>query len=553
MKNLVSAGLVSTQAIGIAKRQRVLDKLFYLVTQFFALSVLLALLGIIASLVVNAYPAFQKFGFGFFTTVEWDIINGEFGGAIAIYGTLITSVIALLIAVPLSFGIAVFLTEICPKSLRRALGTAIEILAAVPSIIYGMFGLFIFAPLFADYIQPALAATLGQIPGLGILFSGAFNGIGILCAGLILAMMILPFIASVMRDVFEIVPPVLKESAYGIGCTTWEVVRNVVLPYTKTGVIGGIMLGLGRALGETMAVTFVIGNAHKLKASLFAPGNSIASTLANEFGEAEIGAHYSSLFLIRIGAFCDHLYCVVAGQNHADAHGSQSRSENLMSNAQFKADSAITKGMDQALFNKRKRVNAIGLTLSLIAMSIGMVFLFWILSVLLYKGFAAISPSLFLQSTPAPGTEGGGLANPIVGSLMIVGACTFISTPIGILAGIYLSEYGNKSRFAEVTRFVTDIMLSAPSIVVGLFVYAIVVYQVKHFSGWAGTIALSLIAIPVVVRTTENMLRLVPLTLREAAYALGSAKVEGGTQHYANGSQERCYHWHLIGIGSRER
>jgi phosphate transport system permease protein len=195
-----------------------------------------------------------------------------------------------------------------------------------------------------------------------------------------------------------------------------------------------------------------------------------------------------------------------------------------MSDSQFKTGSAITKGMDQALFNKRKRINAIGLTLSLIAMSIGMVFLFWILSVLLYKGFAAISPSLFLQSTPAPGTEGGGLANPIVGSLMIVGACTFISTPIGILAGIYLSEYGNKSRFAEVTRFVTDIMLSAPSIVVGLFVYAIVVYQVKHFSGWAGTIALSLIAIPVVVRTTENMLRLVPLTLREAAYALGAPK-----------------------------
>jgi phosphate transport system permease protein len=195
-----------------------------------------------------------------------------------------------------------------------------------------------------------------------------------------------------------------------------------------------------------------------------------------------------------------------------------------MSNAQFKTDSAIARGMDQALFNKRKRVNAIGLTLSLIAMSIGMAFLFWILSVLLYKGLAAISPSLFLQSTPAPGTEGGGLANPIVGSLMIVGACTFISTPIGILAGIYLSEYGNNSKFAEVTRFVTDIMLSAPSIVIGLFVYAIVVYQVKHFSGWAGTIALSLIAIPVVVRTTENMLRLVPLTLREAAYALGAPK-----------------------------
>ena len=195
-----------------------------------------------------------------------------------------------------------------------------------------------------------------------------------------------------------------------------------------------------------------------------------------------------------------------------------------MSNAQFKSGSAITKGMDQALFNKRKRVNAIGLTLSLIAMAIGIAFLFWILSVLLFKGLAAISPSLFFESTPAPGTDGGGLLNPIIGSLMIVGACTFVSTPIGILAGIYLSEYGGKSKFAEVTRFVTDIMLSAPSIVIGLFVYAIIVYQVKSFSGWAGSVALALIAVPVVVRTTENMLRLVPLTLREAAYALGAPK-----------------------------
>jgi phosphate transport system permease protein len=294
---------VNQEVLSIARRQRVLDRVFKYSTQFFALTVLLALLGIIASLIFNAAPALSKFGFGFFTTVEWDIINGEFGGLIAIYGTIMTSLIALVIAVPLSFGIAVFLTEICPTVLRRPLGTAIEILAAVPSIIYGMFGLFIFAPLFADYIQPALAATLGQIPGLGILFSGAFNGIGILCAGLILAMMVLPFIASVMRDVFEIVPPVLKESAYGIGCTTWEVVKNVVLPYTKTGVIGGIMLGLGRALGETMAVTFVIGNAHKISASLFAPGNSIASTLANEFGEAEVGLHYSSLFALGLALF----------------------------------------------------------------------------------------------------------------------------------------------------------------------------------------------------------------------------------------------------------
>jgi len=261
------------------------------------------LLGIIISLIINSWPALNAFGIGFFFTQEWDIVNGEFGGLIAIYGTLVTSIIALVIAVPLSFGIAVFLTELCPGSLRRPLGTAVELLAAVPSIIYGMFGLFIFAPLFAEYIEPVLGATLGNIPGLGILFSGAYNGIGVLCAGLILAMMILPFIASVMRDVFEIVPPVLKESAYGIGCTTWEVVKNVVLPYTKAGVIGGVMLGLGRALGETMAVTFVIGNAHRLSPSLFAPGTSIASTLANEFGEAEAGNHLSSLFALALALF----------------------------------------------------------------------------------------------------------------------------------------------------------------------------------------------------------------------------------------------------------
>ena len=291
------------QALKIAKVQRIQDFLFYVITQFFALTVLIALMGILISLLINAWPALHTFGPSFFFSQDWDVVKGEFGGLIAIYGTVVTSVIALLIAVPLSFGIALFLTELCPSYLRRPLGTAVELLAAVPSIIYGMFGLFIFAPLFAEYIQPALAGTLGQVPGFGILFSGAFNGIGILCAGLILAMMILPFIASVMRDVFEIVPPILKESAYGLGCTTWEVVTHIVLPYTKGGVVGGVMLGLGRALGETMAVTFVIGNAHKISGSLFSPGNSIASTLANEFGEAEPGLHYSSLFALGLALF----------------------------------------------------------------------------------------------------------------------------------------------------------------------------------------------------------------------------------------------------------
>lgn len=283
--------------LAVVARQKTQDFLFHKVTMAFSLLVLVALVGIIGSLLFNAWPAFQKFGIEFVWRIEWDIINEEFGALIAIYGTIMSATIALLIAVPLSFGIALFLTETCPTWLRRPLGTAVELLAAVPSIIYGMFGLFIFAPLFAEYGQPALQSTLGQMPIIAPLFGGAMNGIGILAAGIILAFMILPFIAAVMRDVFEITPPILRESAYGVGCTTYEVVRHVVLPYTQKGVIGGIMLGLGRALGETMAVTFVIGNSQRLLPSLFAPGTSIASTLANEFAEAG-DFHLSTLFAL---------------------------------------------------------------------------------------------------------------------------------------------------------------------------------------------------------------------------------------------------------------
>jgi len=302
--NAVSRGIQLTPDLARKmKTQRFQDALFHVMTLSFASLVLIVLAGIIISLFINAWPSLSEFGPGFFFSDEWDVPAQKFGGLTAIYGTLITAVIALLLAVPLSFGISVFLTEICPSWLKRPLGTAIELLAAVPSIIYGMFGLFVFAPIYADFIQPALASTLGKIPYIGILFSGPPNGIGLLCAGLILAFMIIPFITSVMRDVFEIVPPVLKESAYGIGCTTWEVVTRIVLPYTKAGVVGGVMLGLGRALGETMAVTFVIGNAHRISPSLFAAGSSIASTLANEFGEAEPGLHYSSLFALGLALF----------------------------------------------------------------------------------------------------------------------------------------------------------------------------------------------------------------------------------------------------------
>ena len=289
--------LVGNDMVMIAKKQRLQDFFFHRVTQGFSLLVLAALLGIIISLFINAWPTFQKFGLQFIWRVECDIIKQDFGAAIAVVGTVASAAIAMVLAVPLAFGIAVFLTETCPTWLRRPLGTSIELLAAVPSIIYGMFGLFVFAPLFADFIQVPVKAVLGGMPLIGFLFGGATNGMGILAAGIVLAFMVLPFVAAVMRDVFEITPAILRESAYGLGCTTWEVVRQVVLPYTQKGVIGGVMLGLGRALGETMAVTFVIGNANRMPTSLFSPGTSIASVLANEFGEAE-GLHFSTLFAL---------------------------------------------------------------------------------------------------------------------------------------------------------------------------------------------------------------------------------------------------------------
>ncbi|PAT36676.1 phosphate ABC transporter permease subunit PstC [Vandammella animalimorsus] len=277
---------------------RLPDLLFGLLTRGAAVLTLAALAGIMVSLLVAAWPAIQAFGLGFVFNAEWDPVLEEFGGLSMIYGTLATSLIALLIAVPVSFGIALFLTELAPPWLKRPLGTAIELLAAVPSIVYGMWGLMVFGPVLVEYFQKPLQALLGDVPVLGALFGGVPMGIGLLPAGIILAIMIIPYIAAVMRDVFEVTPALLKESAYGLGATTWEVVWKVVLPYTKAGVIGGIMLGLGRALGETMAVTFVIGNVAQLSASLFDPASSITATLANEFAEASAGLHQASLFYL---------------------------------------------------------------------------------------------------------------------------------------------------------------------------------------------------------------------------------------------------------------
>ncbi len=280
------------------------DRLFGWAAKGAAIVTLGLLAGILTSLVIGAWPAISKYGLGFLTNSVWDPVQNEYGGLVMIYGTLATSFIALLIAVPVSFGIALFLTELSPAWLKRPLGTAIELLAAVPSIVYGMWGLLVFGPILATYVQQPLQSMFGGVPYLGALFSGPPVGIGILSAGIILAIMVIPFVASVMRDVFEVTPVLLKESAYGLGSTTWEVMWNVVLPYTKAGVVGGIMLGLGRALGETMAVTFVIGNFNQLDSlSLFQAANSITSALANEFAEAASGLHQAALIYLGLVLF----------------------------------------------------------------------------------------------------------------------------------------------------------------------------------------------------------------------------------------------------------
>jgi phosphate transport system permease protein len=290
--------LVGRSGARLGRAGSIGDAVFRALTFLFALLVLLILGGVIVALVDGAIPALRTFGFPFVFTEVWNPVTEKFGALAPIYGTLVTSAIAMLVGVPVALGVAVFITEICPLWLKRPLATMIELLAAIPSIIYGIWGLFVFAPFVQQYIQPAIIDSLGQIPGVGALFAGPPLGIGVLTAGFILAIMVLPFISSIMRDVFETVPPILKESAYGLGATRSEVVRQIVLPYTRIGVVGGIMLGLGRALGETMAVTFVIGNAHRISASILQPGTTISASLANEFTEAFGDLYRSSLIAL---------------------------------------------------------------------------------------------------------------------------------------------------------------------------------------------------------------------------------------------------------------
>jgi phosphate transport system permease protein len=294
----LTMGAVQFAERSTLKRFIATDSFFKYLTRAAAITVLAILFGVLVSLTLGAWPAFRTFGFDFLTVQTWNPVTEKFGALAPVYGTILTSLIAMLIAVPVGIGIAIFLTELCPRLLRQPIGIAIELLAGIPSIIYGIWGLFVFAPFLQQHVQPALIGFFGGVPILNQFFAGPPYGIGMFTAGLILAIMVIPFISSISRDVFDTTPAVLKESAYALGCTKWEVIWSVVLPFGRSGVLGGVMLGLGRALGETMAVTFVIGNAHRISASILAPGTTISATIANEFTEAVGDLYTASLIAL---------------------------------------------------------------------------------------------------------------------------------------------------------------------------------------------------------------------------------------------------------------
>jgi phosphate transport system permease protein len=477
--------------------------------------VLLLLGSLILSLFIGGLQAFRRFGAGFLVSTTWDPVHEVFGAAVSVYGTVVTSVLALILAVPLAFGIAFFLTELAPAWMRRPVGIAVELLAAVPSIIYGMWGFFVIVPIMSDYVESTLIDTFDGIPVLEDLFAGPPFGTGIATAALVLTVMIVPFIAATMRDVFETVPAVFKESAYGVGCTTWEVMRSIVLPYTRASVVGGIMLGLGRALGETMAVTFVIGNSdHIRQHDRLDRGAGVSGKPGRQpetFVAAGTGIHPVRDFIHRAGD--------IPGVAASKGEGMSATT----ASASVIPGPAKNPAVARRLGRRRHLANLVVKTACIAATVIGLVLLGSILFTLIWRGAAGLSASVFTTVTKPPGSNGG-LLNAIIGTLIQTVIGTLVGTPIGLMVGTYLAEYSHGSWLANAVRFVSDVLLSAPSILIGLFVYELVVEPFGGFSGIAGCIALAVIVIPIVVRTTEDMLRLIPPALREAAIGLGAPR-----------------------------
>ena len=487
------------------------DRRFRRVSTFFAALAGGVLLLLVVQMASASWPSFRRLGLGFLVSTSWDAVHERFGALAFVWGTLVSSALALLLAVPVAIGVALYLSELAPAWLRRPLGGLVELLAAIPSVVYGLWGLFLVAPWLRESGEPALAGAFGFLP----FFQGPRLGVGMLAGGLILAIMILPTIASVSRDVLRAIPDSVREGALALGATRLEMVRVVLLPAARSGLMGAGVLGLGRALGETMAITMVIGNRPQISESLFAPAATMASVIANEFTEAVSDLHLAALFEIGFLLFVVTLLLNIVAQ--VLVHRRPTRSEPLWSRLRAKLQPAGTRVAP----DRRRRIFEHlfrGGCLAATALA-----LFPLLSLLIFVTVRAV-PVLsweVLTQLPRPVSEGGGgLANAIAGSLTLLGVAAAIGVPLGVLAGIYLGELG-RGRFADGVRFSLNVLAGVPSIVVGISVYSLVVLPMGGFSALAGGIALSIIMLPTVARATEEMVRLVPQALREAALALG--------------------------------
>jgi phosphate transport system permease protein len=506
------------------------DILFRLLCQSAAVFILLLAVALVAVLCWKAWLAIETFGGRFFTTTTWDPepTHRQFGALAFVYGTAATSAIAMLLAVPLGVGTAAFLSEIAPRWLRRTGSFLVEMLAAIPSVVYGFWGLFVLAPA----MQRLYTAVGGPNQG----------GVGILSAGLILSVMIVPYVTAVSFDVCQAVPRAQREGAYALGATRWQTIWRVVLPFARPGIIGGCFLALGRALGETMAVTMLIGNRTRVSLSPFAMGNSIPSVIANEFTEATYDLYLSALvelglLLLLFSAVVNSLARLLIWRVSRPRPGGVLRSilgrlglrPKKMPTAPPAANSAGTvppaalrpDGVPRThrftSATDRLMTGVLGLCLLVTILP-----LFLILGYLLYHGSASLNWDFFVK-LPAPvGQVGGGIANAFYGSLLLVGLATLFAVPIGLAAAIYLAEFRGE-RLAGVVRFVGELLSGVPSIVIGIFAYAVVVKPMGHFSGWAGAFALGVMMLPIVMRTSEEAVRLVPQSLRFASLALGAA------------------------------
>ncbi|MCS6978177.1 MAG: phosphate ABC transporter permease subunit PstC [Gemmatales bacterium] len=505
-------------------RRRLGDVVFFWLCRGAALAVVLIFILLGVFLVIEAWPAIRSTGWDFFRSTEWNPQTDQYGALAFIFGTLATSAIALAIAVPLGVGTAVFLAEIAPRWIRTPGSFLVELLAAIPSVVYGFWGLMFLAPVVQNLFD-----LMGQvIPGLKVPNTG---GMGIFTAGLVLAVMVLPYVAAVSFDVCRAVPRSQADAALALGATRWHMIWTVILPYARPGIIGGCFLALGRALGETMAVTMLIGNRPEINFSLFAVGDSIASVIANQLNEAETDLQRAALVelglilllvTVAVNVLARVLIWRVSEVRSARGWLDWLRRRNrtvLEREATANGRPTVTvPRQPRRLARVTDRIMT-GILACCLAISIGPLLL--ILGYILYRGIGALNWDFFTKLPAPAGEPGGGLAHAMLGSLMLVGLATAFAVPLAILSAVHLAEYRN-SRLGPVVRFINELLGGVPSIVIGIFAYALLVRPLGHFSGWAGAFALGVMMIPIVMRTTEEALKMVPDSLRNASLALGA-------------------------------